>query len=37
MDDILIDVCYRPPEQEEVEKAFFRQLEELKHTNGVYM
>lgn len=36
MDDIVMDVCYRLPEQQEVEKAFFRQLEESKFTNGVY-
>ena len=37
MDDIVMGVSYRPPDQEEVDKAFFRQLEEPKYKNGVYV
>lgn len=37
MDDIVMGVCYRLPEQEEVEKAFFRQPEKPKCKNGVHI
>ena len=28
VDNTVVGVCYRPPDQEEVDEAFFRQLEE---------
>lgn len=37
MDDIVTGVCYRPPGREEVDKAFFGQLEEPKYKNDEYI
>lgn len=28
------DICYRPPDQEEVDESFFRQLQEASHSQA---
>ena len=33
VEDVVVDICYRPPDQEE--KAFFRQLEEASHSQAL--
>jgi len=31
MGNIVVDICYKPPDQEEADEAFFRQLKKVFH------
>jgi len=35
VDNIVVGVCYRPHDQEELEEPFFRQLEEVSHLQAL--
>lgn len=35
-DPIAVGICYRPPDQEQVSKSFFRQLEEASCSQALF-